>query len=57
MNAPMMKLYTKRSSDGQMDKANLALSPEEQNNLEHNNGPKQSLDQYFSLNDLFDQQQ
>lgn len=55
MNAPMMKLYTKRSSDGQMDKGNLALSPEEQQNLARNG--QKDLDYYFSLNDLFNQEQ
>ena len=33
MNAPLLKLYTKRSSGAQMESANLALSAEEQMNL------------------------
>lgn len=56
MNAPMMKIYTKRSSDGQMDQGNLALSPEEQQNLQRN-GQKHTQDMYFSLADLFNSEQ
>ena len=36
MNAPLLKIYTKRSTGEQMDAANLALSAEEQMNLMQN---------------------